>query len=372
MRLSENLYDNIGMKPQYGYFGIELEVENLDSNKISDKLKEIKCSSWKVDKDESLKDNGSEVVSPILSENRTRNVWKTIETICNSIKECPSDESRNPYVTKTCGGHVHFDGRVLSNNPEIFNNLGRIWAEAEELIYKMCNDKNDPIRDDAVATNIKDFIKMPATYFALLKDGMAHPSGSKLIEKINKDELKVKRFPSPRTFIDRISNSFLRKMKYNPERYDGLNTTGVGDFLRNTVEFRISNGTIDPKVIKENVFFYASLIETAIKMTKEPELMQEKVETFFNRDVSEKEKVDNFLNLIMEDDYSKNIFKERWESVKDAPVFSNYKGNIKFMNTFKKKEYKEVSEQTKRQDVNRVFSEIQNDLKEKKNSFERE
>lgn len=66
----------------------------------------------------------------------------------------------------------------------------------------------------------------------------------------------------------------------DPSRYASINLTNLGGKKKNTIEFRLSNGTIDPKVIKENVFLYASIIDTAVKMTKEPEKMQEALKNF--------------------------------------------------------------------------------------------
>ena len=374
MKLSEDLYERIGLTPITGTFGIELEVENLNSQKIKEKLGQIdKTNSWKVKKDPSLKDHGSEVISPILSENRVQNVWETIDKVCEAIKASPKDETRDPYIAKTCGAHVHFDGRPFANNPDFFKNFKSLWSEAEELIYKMCNDKNDPIREDAInSPDFKNYIFNPLTYSLMFKDGMAHPSGENLIKKIENEELMVKRYPKAKVFTDKVKNNilsktvkcFINKLKYNPERYNGLNTTGVGDLGRNTIEFRISNGTFEPKVIKENVFLYGSLIETAKKMTLEPETIQDKIDAFYDRDVSEKEKVNRFLNLIMDDDYSKKIFKERWESVKDAPVFSNYNSKSKFLKTFNKDDYEKISSMTNKKETNKAFREMQNDMKD--------
>ena len=52
----------------------------------------------------------------------------------------------------------------------------------------------------------------------------------------------------------------------------------------------MANGTLDPEVIKQNVFLYASLINTAIKMTDNPELLKDKLSIFYKTDVTEKGK----------------------------------------------------------------------------------
>lgn len=52
----------------------------------------------------------------------------------------------------------------------------------------------------------------------------------------------------------------------------------------------MANGTLDPNVIKQNVFLYSSLINTAIQVTTNPEAYQDRLSEFYKTDVSEKEK----------------------------------------------------------------------------------
>lgn len=48
----------------------------------------------------------------------------------------------------------------------------------------------------------------------------------------------------------------------------------IVDIKTNTIEFRMANRSLNPEIIKQNVFLYSSLIETAIKMTANPELYE--------------------------------------------------------------------------------------------------
>ncbi len=149
---------NLGL-PDYMKIGLELEVENLDYKAITKKVKEMK---WHCDKDASLTDEGTECVSPVLKESENKSIWQEVEKVCEYIKECPADPKREPYTDYTCGGHIHFDAGIFKENPQIMNNFLRLWAESEELVYKMCNDKNDPIRSGAMNTSdltISDVLK---------------------------------------------------------------------------------------------------------------------------------------------------------------------------------------------------------------------
>ena len=56
-------------------------------------------------------------------------------------------------------------------------------------------------------------------------------------------------------------------------------------------------------------------------MTENPQNFEQKLESFYNTDVTEKQKAENFLNLIMENEDDRQIYMDRWESVKDSQIF---------------------------------------------------
>ena len=70
------------------------------------------------------------------------------------------------------------------------------------------------------------------------------------------------------------------KLTQDDDRHYGLNLLNVNNG-KNTIEFRMANGTLNPEVIKQNVFLYGSLINTAIQMTENPQEFEEKLETFY-------------------------------------------------------------------------------------------
>lgn len=148
------------------------------------------------------------------------------------------------------------------------------------------------------------------------------------------------------------------KFKLDERRYAGLNLTNIGNSKKNTIEFRMANGTLDPKIIKQNVFLYASLIETAIKMTESPQIYEERKEQFFNTNVSEQQKAQNFLNLIMEKPEDREIYMKRWESVKDAKVFQrNNKKNFA-QQRFNREQFKNIAQRTPSQTIHQAYEKI--------------
>lgn len=224
----------------------------------------------------------------------------------------------------------------------------KLYAESEELLYKMCNDKNDPIRKNAINKNFKGihFIS------ALWRNGMAAPSGKKILKHIENDTLKVsfKKFGK--------LHMLASKYKFDERRYHGLNLTNIGNSKKNTIEFRMANGTLNPDIIKQNVFLYGSLINTAIQITQNPQEFDEKLNNFYNTDVTEKEKAQNFLDLIMDNAKDRQIFMDRWESVRDSKVFdNNYKKGFA-QNRFKREQFKEIALRTPASRIKSTYTHI--------------
>lgn len=344
-------YERLNL-PAYMKFGIEIEANNVQTKNglyAGESAKFITDRNWHMATkwEESLVgENGAELVSPILTDTET--TWRNIAEICSKIKEFPKDKSKEVKADEKCGLHVHFDAEYLSSDPKKMKNFLNIYAEAEELIYKMCNDKNDPIRPKAIN---KNFHGLSNVISAIWRNGMATPTSKKILKKLNNGTLKVshKKFGKLRMVAS--------KFKLDERRYAGLNLTNIGNSKKNTIEFRMANGTLNPEVIKQNVFLYASIIDTAVKMTEEPEKYEQKMQKFLNHDVTEQEKAQSFLNLIMDSDEDKKIYLDRWESVKDAKVFSK-NARKGFATTFKREEFKDIATRTKGSKIRATFNKI--------------
>jgi hypothetical protein len=236
----------------------------------------------------------------------------------------------------------------------------RLYAESEELLYKMCNDKNNPIRKGAINKDFKGIHLISS----LWRNGMAAPTGKKILRQIENGTLKVsyKKFGKLRM----VAN----KYKLHERRYSGINLTNIGNSKKNTIEFRMANGTLEPDVIKQNVFLYASLINTAIQMTENPQQFKEKLETFYNTDVTEEKKAQNFLNLIMEYPSDRQIYMDRWQSVKDDKVFARNSKKGFSQNRFKREQFKQIAIRTPSDRIKATYAYIKEMLtRTKKGDF---
>lgn len=236
-------------------------------------------------------------------------------------------------------------------------NFLRLYAESEELLYKMCNDKYNPIRKNAINKNLKGISLISSIW----RNGMASPSGKRILNHIQKGTLKVsyKNFGNLRMIAS--------KFKLDERRYHGLNLTNIGNKNKNTIEFRMSNGTLDSEVIKQNVYLYASLINIAIQITENPSRYEEELKEFYKTNVTEKQKVRNFLNLIMQDEEDKKIYMERWESVKDDKVYEkNYKKGFA-QKRFTREQLKKIEERTDKVLIKQAYEYIRQILEKTTN-----
>lgn len=328
--------------PENFKFGIELEAYNVktkgkDSLYTGESAEYIKSKNWHMatKREESLVgEGGAELVSPILRD--TAQDWENISAMCEQMKKFPGKKGDKVVADNKCGLHIHFDAECLVKDPKKMKNFLRLYAESEELLYKMCNDKNNPIRKGAISKNFKGTHLISAMW----RNGMAAPTGKKILKQIQDGTLKVsyKKFGKLRMLASRY--------KLDERRYAGLNLTNIGNSKKNTIEFRMANGTLDFEIIKQNVFLYASLINTAIEMTDTPELYQDSLSEFYKTNVYEKEKVKNFLNLIIQSSEDRQIYMERWKSVKQSQVFQKNDRKGFAQNRFKREQFKQIAMRT--------------------------
>ena len=323
-------------------FGIELEANNVntqgkDGLYKGESAKYIQSKNWHMaskSEEKLVGRGGAELVSPILQD--TKEDWESLSDICEHIKKFPGNKGNEVVTDENCGLHIHFDADPIAKNPNIMKNFLKLYAESEELIYKICNGKNDPIRKSAINKDFKGLNIINSIW----RKGVASPTGKRILEQIENGTLKVsyKKFGKLKMLAS--------KYKLDERRYSGLNLTNIGNSQKNTIEFRMSNGTLDFDTIKQNVFLYSSLLNTSIEMTNNPEIYEDNLKTFYNTNVTEQQKAENFLNLIMEDNDDKKIYMERWESVKDAPVFAKNDRKDFAKNRFKKEQFQKIAKRT--------------------------
>ena len=302
-KYSNNATKTLGL-PKEMTIGVELETEGEFSAVLL--KKRTIMNDWKSKYDGSIK-KGVEVVSPILHD--TEEDMKSLEIICNAMQKAGF------VATEKCGGHIHIGAEYLENNPQALENLTTIWNECEELFYKMANEKGVIPRE-----GIKTYAKTSHSYIEEM-----FPEGKIEI----KDQSDFEEICSVLTAEE--------------QKYWGLNLGHYGEKDKNTIEFRMPNGTINPQTVKENIKLFGSLMQVSKEMALNPEYKKEEFNKIKDRGLTEGEKEKALLNLLFKDEKTKNIFWERWDSVKDEHIFEELSGSG--TPTFERGNYKIASKE---------------------------
>lgn len=231
---------------------------------------------------------GAEVVTGIMED--TVEDWTNFRNACLFLKAIGCEANR------TCGGHIHIGTNTLGVDKRAWEVFLKTWAEAEPLIYMISNRRGEKTRKGV-------------DHYAKLSDSSIHSIDWKSV-KI-RDESDVTRIAG------RISDD-----GWGGDRYRGLNLTNVGTLGKNTVEFRLSNGSVDYSVWRENMMLYGRMMQMAKMQSIDPSRKKKEMEAFFEHGIPEKEKMKRLLNLVFDNDEEKEIFYKRWQfRAGEEPVF---------------------------------------------------
>lgn len=278
----KNKYSQIGL-PKDMAFGIEIEVEGSYAELLWKHRKTY--DNWAKETDSSLY-NGAEVISPILYDEK-ENI-KRIYEINRALKELKLGTSDR------CGAHVHIGANYLKTVEEV-KELLEIYGNAEKIYYYISN------RPGEVSRRSIHFNAQPI---------------SKKIEESNLKESEQD------VFIEDAK-------KVQKDRWSGINLMNINyNNLKNTIEFRISNGTIDADVWIENIRLYGRTVQIAheigqikekIKNKKtitKSEYEKLKIKEKLKEEISEEEKMQLLMELLF-DKEERKVYEERYKVNKE-------------------------------------------------------
>ncbi len=201
--------------------------------------KDSKGRTWKAMSDSSIeaqKKDGSkasdlyktEIVSPILT-------YSDIEDLQELVRQL---RHKGAIANDSTGIHIHVGAERFT--PQTLRNIVNIIASKEDMIY----------------TALK-----------------INPSRMRYCKKTNEKLLKVINKKKPKTMRELADIWYTtqdatwgRTEHYNPSRYHGLNLHSV--FTKNTVEFRLFNGTTHAGEIKAYIQFCLAVSHQALTQKK--------------------------------------------------------------------------------------------------------
>lgn len=210
-------YKKIGL-PEDMTVGIEIESEGKLYGVLPNHIAE-----WKTDENEDsfYEQGGIEYVSPIM--------YDTKQDVVRIYMVNEILENLGMGITKDCGGHVHIGADYIETE-EGFKELVELWGNAEEVYFLISNKPGELPR-----SSIKEYaMPVSKTYEMNLR---------------NKDN-----------FLEDA-----KEVQY--DRYTSINLLNVNNG-KNTIEFRISNGTLDGDTWVENIRLYGRTVQVANELRK--------------------------------------------------------------------------------------------------------
>ncbi len=286
--IQQPTYSEIGLDEEIT-IGMEIESEGYLSKYI-EKIKKIlkrdeskEARGWDIKPDASLEE-GVEITSPILTDNQED--IEDIYMVCTMLQKIENE------TNERCGGHIHIGSNYLKSK-EAFINLFEIWGNAEEIICKISNEKNNIPR------------------FTLQE--YAKPISPKINKAIEEGKINLENEEDLNSFIEEIQN-------VQVNRYSSLNMFNINNGM-NTIEFRISNGTLNPDTWIENARLYGRIVQMSQKIAeieKNPEPTKEEkrlvdLKEYLKSEIPEEEKMEILLDMLFEEK-ERELYRERYFS----------------------------------------------------------
>jgi hypothetical protein len=217
------LRTNLNLKSE-DTFGLELEFEHSNNLKISEELN----NAWILKSDASLEDGG-EVNSPILSDQKS--VWTNLKNTCTIIKEYSKPGEK-------AAGHIHVGAQVLGNNYSNWLNFIKLWSTYENVLFRF--GYNEYLTERPQITKYAG----PISHELWLSAG-----------NIEYDNYVKESFPFRFCYLKDL-------LPY--ARPQAVNFINISDpslmKLKNTIEFRNFNETLNPIIWQNNVNLLVKLL----------------------------------------------------------------------------------------------------------------
>lgn len=286
-------------------FGFEIEFEkSFNTDEIINKINSSLNKTWKYTFDASLK-RGGEIISPIL--NDVNSDWKSLRKVCQMISE-------NAKIGKNCGGHIHIGSSILQNNSIYWLNFIKLWSAYENVIFRFSYGEYINARK-----NIQKY---------------AMPIANDLYNYYKK-------------LIQLEGLNLMKILPYlNNQRNQAVNFQNVKVFakfdnkIKNTIEFRCFNGTLEPTIWQNNLNLLFSLLEYSKSSNFNNELIDERIIKNLNENIEFSKYDDIYLDealelcdLIFNNNFDKVYFLRQY--LKSFEI--NRKYNIKTENFVRKK-----------------------------------
>ena len=270
---------------------IGIEIENV-GNASNDLFKIGLIKGWECKEDSTIKtitnEEGIEIVSPILTGDNKEST-KQIGEICTVLKKL------GQYANESCGGHIHIGADYLTNI-QSWCNLIELWSNTEKILY--------------IVSNKEGWLpRIRVSYYA-------SPISKDLEEQINDGSINLED-------ENNLDNFKKKLMISQTDRRRGINFRNLVKGGKQTIEFRLSNGTEDAKTWIENINLFGGLVKAAeelfiiqqkdeLERTKEEQEKLDCFENIRNKRYDEKETFEQLLQIVVSEE-NRECYRQRYK-----------------------------------------------------------
>ena len=284
--ISSRKYKELGI-PKDMMVGIEIEAE--DKNNIFTRLvKEIGFLQDYEVKDEMYDDIGVEIVSPKISDNDKR--VEQIYEILKIMQTCGFEATAN------CGAHVHIGADYLQTLEE-YQELLEIFGNSEKILYLISNQEGELPRDDV---------------------NIYAPSFSRDIQNNDWNQKEKDEF-----IID--AQRIQRQNGEEDKKNHSINLSNINvNNNKNTIEFRLSNGTLNPNIWIENIRLYGRIMQISHEIGKiksklkngekitEYQFERLKIKAKLKKAITDDEKMETLMELLFNEE-ERAVYDKRYQ-----------------------------------------------------------
>ena len=255
--------------PKNVNFGLELELDKIDPDKVYKVVRSQIGRDWKIKDDKSLtKGQSAEIVSPVLQNNKeTWIVLKKLSDILSKLK--PNYDN--------CSFQVNFDGDCLPLENDKLQFL-KLFAMYEDIIYRFSKGEDSEYRDSL------DMYAAPI--ILLLKDCLLF-------------------YDSADVAIFQLSDNKKYGVVFKQENQD-------------LIEFRTPNMTSNPILWQNYITTFYYLLKASVSDRYDKDVVDKYIEQFNktylleNYELEKREKAIEFSNMIFPHSIDKTYFMHQY------------------------------------------------------------
>ena len=221
-------------------FGLELEFERANALTVYNHFLNLTTKDdWLFKEDMSIK-KGGELVSGILKD--TYDTWASLTEICNFLK-------RYSKACQNTGGHIHLGSHILKTK-EAWLNFLKLWSVYENILFRFSYNEHLDARPAILA--------------------MAEPVANDFWQ-YSKD--------NNNTDLETIIYYLNSKKRGRAINFRNVSKEDNYTYKkRNTIEFRLPNGTLNPIIWQNNVNLFAKMLLYANNSSFDHDILDKRYE----------------------------------------------------------------------------------------------